>query len=172
MWVALLRGINVGGNRKLPMADLKAILTVAGCTDVVTYIQSGNAVFAHDAPEAKTLEGAIQKATGMAVPVVLRSASQLQAVIDDNPFDEPDPTKLHVGFLAGAPAEGAAAALAAAAASLPTDREKFALIGDHLYLHLPDGMGRAKLPLSLGVLKTPVTVRNWRTVLKLAALAQ
>jgi uncharacterized protein (DUF1697 family) len=171
MWVALLRGINVGGNRKLPMADLKAILTEAGCADVVTYVQSGNAVFTHDAPDAQALEAAIEKATGWAVPVILRSATELGRVIADNPFDDPDPTKVHVGFLAGQPREGAEAAFAAVVAPFPGNQERFALIGNHLYLHLPEGLGRAKLPPALGVWKTPITVRNWRTVTKLAELA-
>jgi uncharacterized protein (DUF1697 family) len=171
MWVALLRGINVGGNRKLPMADLKVILTGAGCSDVVTYIQSGNVVFSHQAPDAQALEAAIEKATGMAVPVILRSSADLARVIEDNPFDEPDPTRLHVGFLAGQPKEGAEAAFAAVVAPFPDNQERFALIGDHLYLHLPEGLGRAKLPQALGVWKTPITVRNWRTVIKLAELA-
>ncbi len=174
MWVALLRGVNVGGHAKLPMADLKRALEAAGCRGVVTYLQSGNAVFEHaafglDGPDAAALGRAIEEVTGMAVPVLIRSGAQLRAVIEGNPFDEPDPTKLHVGFLAGPPAPGAAAAFAAAPP--PGSGEAFALEGDHLYLHLPDGAGRSRLLGRLGVWGTPVTVRNWRTLTRLAQLA-
>src|ERR1700677_3262694 len=105
-YLALLRGINVGGKHKLPMKDLAALLEGLGCSRVRTYIQSGNAVF--EAPAAvaaglpRGLHAAILKKAGFEAPVVLRSAAQIAAVLKANPFlaKNLDPEHLHVGFLA------------------------------------------------------------------------
>lgn len=170
-WIALLRGINVGGARKLPMADLRAILADAGCADVTTYIQSGNAVFTHaarSAPKLETdLEQAIEAATGLHVPVRLRSAAQLAAVVRGNPFPGVEPTKLVVLFLKDKPDPAALRSIDANAFA----PEAFVARGREIYLHLPNGQGRAKLPQALGRIKTPATARNWQTVMKLLDLA-
>ena len=170
--MALLRGINVGGNRKVPMADLRALVEAAGGTDVQTYIQSGNVVFEHaqltDDTLRDELEQRLEAAFGFTVPVILRRAGAWDAVLKGNPFPDDDPTRLHVSFLRDEPARGATDGI---------DRERFApeefaLHGREVYLYLPDGLGRAKLPAALTrVIGTPDTARNWRTVLKLAALA-
>jgi uncharacterized protein (DUF1697 family) len=170
-WLALVRGINVGGNRKLPMADLRAVFAEAGATDVVTYIQSGNVVFEHAAraPEKLSAELAarIEAATGFAVPVMLRSARKWAEVVANNPYPGIDPTRLHVVSLASEPAPGALDGIDAPAFA----PEEFTPIGRELYLHLPDGMGRAKLPPALDrAVGVPGTARNWRTVLKLQEL--
>jgi len=169
--IALLRGINVGGSRKLPMADLRAIFAAAGYEDVTTYIQSGNVVFRHPkAAQAKVtaaLEARIEEATGMAVPVVLRTAAEMAAVVRDAPFEVADPTHLHVAFFAAPPAPEAIGGLDLAAFA----PEELVLSGRDLYLHLPNGMGRAKLPQLLGKVMATATARNWRTVTTLAELA-
>jgi uncharacterized protein (DUF1697 family) len=172
-YVALLRGINVGGKVKLPMADLRDLVTSIGGDDVQTYIQSGNVVFTHaarSAPKLTTeLERAIRDGTGFDVAVMLRTADELRAVVDGNPYDATDPTKVHVVFLSNAPGDRSLDRIDAARFA----PEEMTLRGRELYLHLPDGMGRAKLPTQLGKLGPAVsaTSRNWRTVLKLADLA-
>lgn len=172
--MALLRGINVGGRHKLPMAKLGAAFVAAGCGDVTTYIQSGNVVFTPPpsgsvagAGLVAHLERAVEEAAGFAVAVVVRTAADLRAVLATQPFDEDDPTKLHVCFLGSLPTAEALAAFGRAAAA----SEEFALIGLDLYLHLPAGLGRSKLATALDRLKVPVTARNWRTVTKLHDLA-
>ena len=173
-FIALLRAINVGGNRTISMADLREVLTAAGCENVTTYIQSGNVVFTHPGRSRDALAGALAKqietATGFAVPVVLRTADEWAAVVRDNPFGGGDPAKLHVAFLGGHPTAEAIAASEAIdpAAFAP---ETFVLRGREVYLHLPGGVGRAKLTAGLRPLLASATTRNWRTVLKLAELA-
>ena len=173
-YVALLRGINVGGNRVIKMADLREVFIAADADHVATYIQSGNVVFTHAARSEATLTAGLEKriaeAAGFPVPVVLRTAGQLARVIGDNPFPDADADHLHVTFLAARPL--ATAPNIDARAFAP---ERCAAVGRELYLHLPDGMGRSRL--AAAVLAKPKaigaggTTRNWRTVLKLNELA-
>ena len=167
--VALLRAVNVGG-RKLPMADLRALVESLGFSDVRTYIQSGNVVFTSPrAPKAELLEAAIEERFGLAVDVILRSSAQLERALAQDPFPDADRARVHVGFMASKPG-------AAVVAGIDTDSfapEAFAVVGTELYLHLPNGMGRTKLPdYVLRRLKVPTTLRNWRTVTQLAELAK
>jgi uncharacterized protein (DUF1697 family) len=173
-YVALLRGVNVGGNRMIKMADLREVFIAADAEDVTTYIQSGNVVFTHAARSEPTLaaelEKRIAKAAGFPVPVVLRTAGQLARVIEDSPFPEADADHLHVAFLAARPPANALTIDTRAFAP-----ERYAAVGRELYLYLPNGMGRSKL--AAAVLAKPKaigaggTARNWRTVLKLNELA-
>ena len=168
--VALLRGINVGGNNMVPMADLRAIFESLGCADVVTYIQSGNVVFARDTEVVpQEVEDALEERIGVRIVVVLRSAAALQRVVAGVPFADADVTKLHVGFMAHDPDPDRVA-------NLETERflpEQFAVVGRELYLYLPVGMGQTKLPAYLDrQLKVPITVRNWNTVNKLVELCR
>ncbi len=166
--VALLRGINVGGKNKLPMADLVSLFSEAGCTDVCTYVQSGNVVFRALAAALPKLPGLlarrIEERFGLQVPVVLRSAEQFRRVVAENPFLEAgaDPARLHVAFLADLPTRSRAAALDAERS--PGDA--FELRGRELYLHLPNGVARTRLTNAYfdTVLATTSTLRNWRTV--------
>jgi uncharacterized protein (DUF1697 family) len=173
--IALLRGINVGGNHRLPMAGLVAIIEAAGGRDVRTYIQSGNAVFdaGADRPAAAlaaAIRDGIDAAHGFAPHVLVRDAEHLRRVVECNPFPDAaaDPRSLHVYFLDATPAHPDLDGLAA----LAGDREAFVLDGDTWYLHVPDGLGRSKLAAGaerrLGV---AATARNWATVTALAALA-
>ncbi|MCA1657443.1 MAG: DUF1697 domain-containing protein, partial [Actinobacteria bacterium] len=109
----------------------------------------------------------IEAQTGFAVAVVLRTAAELASVVRDNPFRGVERTQLHVTFLSNDPPAGALDSVDAAAYA----PEEFALVGRQIYLHLPNGMARTKLPKALDVFSTSVTTRNWRTVLKLAELA-
>ncbi len=169
-FVALLRGINVGGRRSVPMAGLRDLFAEAGARDVRTYIQSGNVVFGHTkAADAlrHDLERRIEAATGHEVTVVLRTARQLATVVAHNPFPDAKPSTLHVGFLNDRPAKAAITAVDPARFA----PEAMVVVGRELYLHLPNGMGRAKLPPALAKLRTPITVRNWKTVTTLADMA-
>ena len=169
-YIALLRGINVGGHHKVNMAELREVVTQAGGEHVKTYIQSGNVVFSHNASAKKLvtlLESAISQATGFGVPVVLRTAAQMADVIAKNPFVAPDSNHLHVSFFEERPDPQAFVTIDAE----QFDPEGFTVVGRELYLYLPNGMGRAKLPVALGRIKGPAsTTRNWRTVTKLAEL--
>lgn len=170
-YVALLRGINVGGRRKLLMRDLTAIFVTAGCEDVRTYIQSGNVVF-EAAPAladglSKRLAAAIAESHGFQVPVVIRTAEDLDRIVRGNPFlaAGADPAKLHVGFLAAAPEP-------ARIARLDPDRsppDAFEVRDREVYLHFPAGVARSKLDNAYfdRTLNTVCTIRNWRTVGKL-----
>ena len=169
-YVALLRGINVGGRNKLPMADLRDAFTAAGCTGVRTYIQSGNVVFeaaldlAGRVPEIVTR--AISQRVGISTAVVVRSGSELQQVATSNPFDTSgDPRFLQVAFLEGTP-DAEAVALLDPERSPP---DVFAVRGCNVYLHYPNGTARSKLTNEYLArqLQTASTMRNWRTVLAL-----
>lgn len=167
-YAALLRGINVGGHNKVPMSELRAVVDSLGHTDVTTYIQSGNVVFTSTKNVTPaTLERAIKNEFGFDITVVLRTRAELQRVVKDNPFARADLKTVHVGFMASKPS-------AAAVRDLDTDQfapDEFAIKGTNLYLHVPNGMGRTKLPPYLDrKLKVPTTVRNWNTVLKLLEL--
>ncbi len=173
--VALLRGINVGGKHKLPMAELARIFDELGCSEVRTYIQSGNVVYLAEAALAARVPAlvaaALEAQRGFAVPVVGRSAAELAAVAAGNPFlaEGADPATLHVAFLAAAPR-------AAAIAALDPDRsppDRFHLVGRELYLCLPNGVARSKLTNDYldRTLGTTSTIRNWKTVLALVELA-
>jgi uncharacterized protein (DUF1697 family) len=170
-YVALLRGINVGGNRKIRMADLRDVFTEAGCGDVATYIQSGNVVFTHDASDeqqlARKLERQIEAATGFAVPVMLRTDRELQAVLAANPFGDLEHTKLHIVFLATKPTARDAKAFDASRFA----PEDYRVVGREVFLNLPDGIGRAKLPPALPLIRGG-TARNWRTVQTLADMTR
>lgn len=173
-YVALLRGINVGGKNMLPMKELAEIFATAGCTDVVTYIQSGNVVFCAEDRMAKELGAAISKQLlerfGLKVPVVLRSAAELHAVIRGNPFLKAGVAEdaMHVSFLADRPSADLVAGLDAAR-SVP---DEFAVVGRDIYLNLLNGVAKTKLTNAYfdSKLKTVSTMRNWRTVLKLAEM--
>ncbi len=169
--VALLRGINVGGKHKLPMKQLVEIFEDLGCTEVTTYIQSGNVVFRAGVTPARqipdTVSGEIARRFGYQVPVVLRRPSGLREVLARNPFLKAgtDTKILHVGFLATRPS-------AAKVRSLDPDRsppDTFAIHGGEIYLRCPNGMARTKLTNQYfdTRLETICTIRNWATVRKL-----
>ncbi len=171
--IALLRGINVGGNNKIPMKDLSALFTSLGCRDVKTLIQSGNVVFEQGKMSgfAEKVSAAINEEFGHTVPVILRTAEQLGAVIAGNPWlKRKKPLEsLHVGFLSTTPEKALVAALDPKRS--PTD--EFIVVGSEIYFHFPNGLGNSKITSAWldSKLKTVCTVRNWNTVLKLHALS-
>ncbi len=161
-WVALLRGINVGGHHRVPMSELRAVVEGLGYRDVATYVQSGNVVFAADESPlgvAETLEAALRERFGFEIPVIVRDLAAFARIAARHPFEdrESDRARLHVFFLAGDPD-------AAKVASWHPERfapDEVRIQGREVYAHLPNGMGRSKLSVELG---TPATARNWRTV--------
>lgn len=171
-FVALLRGINVGGHRKVRMEDLRAWVADAGARDVATYIQSGNVVFTHPARSGRTLgadlAAAIAKASKLDVDVIVRTADEWAQVIERQPFAGAAAEHLHVAFLGAAPPADALGALDAARFA----PEACQLVGRELYLYLPNGMGRSKLAAAIARPKAlaAATARNWRTVLQLDAM--
>jgi uncharacterized protein (DUF1697 family) len=170
-YVALLRGVNVGGHNRVPMPALRATCESIGCTEVATYIQSGNVILTSSLAAEKLrteLESAIAEQIGVTTAVMVRTHAELADVVSGNPFPDADPGHLHVAFLAEVPA----AAQAEALAGLEQPPEELALRGTELYFRLPNGIGRAKLPALAGrKLKVGATVRNWRTVLKLTEMS-
>ena len=172
---ALLRGINVGGKNMLPMKDLAAMFTNAGCASVSTYIQSGNVVFEASPALARRIPALIERAIsdrfGYQVPVLTRTGAALRGIVRGNPFLEAgaDIGTLHVAILADAPA-------AAKVKALDPDRsppDEFAVRGREIYLQCPNGFARTRLTNAYfdSKLGTISTVRNWKTVEALLELA-
>lgn len=173
-YVGLLRGVNVGGKNKLPMAKLQQIFEDAGCREVETYIQSGNVVFVASEARARRVPAAVRRAIadafGYEVPVVTRASAELRKVIRANPFvrEGVDPKALHVAFLADKPT-------AAEAKALDPDRsprDRFIVRGREIFLCLPNGVARSKLTNAYldSMLGTTSTLRNWKTVLRLVEM--
>ena len=172
-WIALFRGINVGGHHRLSMAGLKALLTGLGFTHIRTYIQSGNVVFEGPGP-ARDLEARIGAAVaasyGFSPRVLCLTPDELTEVITSNPYPEAavEPKSLHVSFLSTTPDSPDLSALEEVRAS----SERFELIHRAFYLHAPDGIARSRLAQRVEVvLGVPATSRNWRTVSKIQELA-
>jgi uncharacterized protein (DUF1697 family) len=172
----LLRGVNVGGHNRVPMADLRALLAGLGCEDVVTYLQSGNAVCRSGSLAeqlASATEGAIEAELGVTVRVVPRSSAQWAATVAGNPLLDldDDPKRLHVAFLDAVPDPDRVDALVTESEGLAPER--LAVSGPDVYLHTPAGYHQAKLTNAFleRRLGRVGTARNWRTVLALADLA-
>lgn len=167
-YIALFRGINVGGNHILPMKELVSMLEGLGLKNVRTYIQSGNAVFqskaANTAQLSTKISAAIQKSHGFAPQVFLLGASALRETIKANPFPEAEGSTLHFNFLDDVPPAPDNSGIEKFRAA----SERYKLIGNVFYLHAPDGIGRSKLAAKLErLLGVPMTSRNWNTVRKL-----
>ena len=176
LYVALLRGINVGGKNKLPMKDLAALFVGVGATDVSTYIQSGNVIFRARPAIARSIVAAvtagIAQQFGHRVPVVLRTAEELADAIEHNPYiaQGVDESALHLLFLADNPtAEGLAKLDPVRSAP-----DEYIVRGRDVYFNLKTGAADTKLTNAYfdSRLATVSTGRNWRTVLKLRELTQ
>ena len=165
-YVALLRAINVGGTGKLAMADLRALCDRCGFRNVATYIQSGNVVFESKLSAARVkqkLEQALAQKMGKPVGVLIRTAEELLAVVDKNPFPEAAPNRVLILFLDVPPPPDAVRDT-----PIP-GREQLALHGRELFIHYPDGMGKSKLKVPL---QKTGTGRNLNTARKLVSMLQ
>jgi len=172
-YAALLRGVNVGGHHKVPMARLRELAGELGYDDVATYVQSGNLVLS-SAEKANAVERqlsqALEREFGFAVPVVVRNRAQLAAVIKRDELGDiaDDDAKRAVTFLSATPKPASVKALDADE-FLP---ERFSIVGQELYLWCPNGLGRSKLATAPWERRLGVsgTTRNWRTVRTLLAM--
>ncbi|MBL8124231.1 MAG: DUF1697 domain-containing protein [Pyrinomonadaceae bacterium] len=173
-YVALLRGINVGGNTMIKMAELKKSFESLGLENVVTYVNSGNLAFDSKKTAEKTLvrklEGVIDKDFGKQLPVMVREQKEIPKIIAANPYagEFESHKEMHVLFLReDIPKDKMQQLLDAA-----PDGERYYAIGRELYCHLPNGVIDSLLGRSFveKKLKLAVTGRNWRTVEKLAEL--
>jgi uncharacterized protein (DUF1697 family) len=170
-YITMLRGINVGGQKKTSMTELKGLYESLGLKNVRTYIQSGNVIFesaAADPLELKTrIERGIKETFGYETAVFIRTRDDFQRLIKKTPYSKKDPGKRHVTFLSDIPR------------SIPLDEierikdtsEEFAIAGREIYLFLPNGSGNTKLSNAFFEKKLNVgaTTRNWNTVLALYA---
>lgn len=166
MYIALLRGVNVGGTGKLPMADLRSIAEEIGFKDVRTYIQSGNLVFTSaSTPSAvkSALEQRLERYANKPVGVLLRTTQEMQEVFEHNPFPDAEPNKVGVLFLNDAPPADTVET------ARGRDDEDVELGEKEIYVHFRSGMGRSKLRLGA---MSEGTVRNLNSVAKLVRMAQ
>jgi uncharacterized protein (DUF1697 family) len=174
-YVALLRGINVGGNKMVAMADLRAALVDMGFADVKTVLQSGNVVLRGRVKTPAALEALLEteigRRLGVSADFHVRTAGEWRGVIDANPFRDAavkDPSHLLVTFFKAPLDPRKVTALQGAI----TGREAVRCDGRHLYMTFPDGIGDSKATVLAGkMLGAWGTSRNWNTVMKLAALA-
>jgi len=175
-YIALLRGINVSGQKLVKMADLQAHFESFGATQVRTYIQSGNVVFEHrvktSAPLRRDLEKHLAAKLGYAVPTLVKSTKEFAAIADANPYDANLPElrkRMYVCFFEKAPASDAIKGIL----PLTTDDERLMVKGDAGYACYTNGLGRAKLTSNVIERKLGIaTLRNWNTVNALLELAQ
>lgn len=175
-YVTMLRGINVSGQNKVRMEDLRALYQALGYVHVASYIQSGNVIFTSPSDQptelASEIERQIQREFGLQVAVVIRSKEDLARVIESNPFLPlgADLSKLHVTFLSGV----AGPTLTEKIQVPGAEADEFRILGREIYLHCPGGYGQTKLNNTFWErrLRVPATTRNWNTVTKLLQLAQ
>jgi uncharacterized protein (DUF1697 family) len=174
-WIALFRGINVGGNKVLPMLAMAGLIGQLGGTGVKTCGQSGNVVFcgggSNAAALSKRIESAVLKNHGFAPRVVLLTRTDLENAANANPFREAEaePKTLHLAFLAEQPKQPDLAGLDA----LKGEGEAYVLDGRVFYLHTPGGFGQSRLAERYErLLGASATARNWNTVMKLRDMAQ
>lgn len=175
-YIALLRGINVGGHNRLPMAGLRETCAELGWTEVRTFIQSGNVVF-DAAGKPPALEGALETAIaarfGFAPAVIIRSAAQLKSLAEANPLPKEsakEPNRVLVGLAKEKPKAGAAEEIGSKARA----GERVVAAGGALWFHYPAGVGTSKLTPALidRAAGSPVTARNWRTMTKLIEMLE
>lgn len=172
-FIALIRGINVGGHKQVKMADVKTMCEKLGLSDVRTHLQSGNVVFRTSRSDRAKLAVELQKGLGVEARVILRTAAELRKAIEANPMPEAaktTPSGFIVMFLDEKPPAKAMQALRDAYSG----PEELQLHGTELYIHYTDGMGRSKLTNALIERKLGVagTARNWNTVTKLLEMAE
>ena len=175
IYISILRGINVSGQKKIIMADLKGLYENLGFQDVQTYIQSGNVIFKSPKTEKSILKNKIEtkisKQYGFSVPVQVLELQKLNKVFANNPFvnkRNEDISKLHVTFLEEVPE----AEIRSEIMNIQSTSDEFIISGKVIYVFCPNGYGRTKLNNTFfeKKLKTSATTRNWKTISKLVEL--
>ncbi len=173
-YIALLRGINVGGHRKVPMVKLRKLLADSGFENVTTYIQSGNVVFQTDNENLRELEKKIHETIlvnfGFEVSVIVRNRRQLQKIFNDCPFSEQKKNDSYFAMFSKIPETN----LVKEASKKTYENEEYEIINDCLYLYCANGYGKAKFSLNYFEKKLNIsaTSRNYKTMLKLLSLSQ
>lgn len=174
IFISLLRGINVSGQKKIKMADLKVLYEHLGLANVITYIQSGNVIFESERKAenlVKLIETAIEKEYEFDVPIQVVAIDEMITIANNNPYlPNDDISKLHLTLLEEAPDVQYLNKLVVD----PKSDDEFKLIGRAIYLKCPNGYGRTKLTNTFfeSKLKAKATTRNWKTVLKVIELTQ
>ncbi len=176
-FISILRGINVGGQRKILMADLKTLYEEQGFGKIITYIQSGNVIFQAsermtDKEAATKIESAIKEKFSCDVAVIVRTVEETENIISSNPFfenKELDATKFHVTLLSEIPDEVNLISIG----KYDYSPDKFKIHGKDVYLYCPAGYGRTRLSNTFfeNKLKVKATTRNWNTITKLFEIA-
>jgi len=176
-YISLLRGINVSGQKKIKMADLKSLYEDLGYHSVITYIQSGNVIFETGEKDKASIqmkiESAIKTSFKFEVPVILRTTNELKKIIKQNPFEvkdlSADGSKVLVSLLSGKPEKPKVIEIKKFAA----DAESLESKGMEIYLHCPNGYGKSKLSNAFVETKLGLsaTTRNWKTIIKLSELS-
>lgn len=172
-YIALLRGINVGGHKKVRMAELRELLTKSGLENVKTYIQSGNVIFQSSNKNSKDLEDTIQnsilKHFGFNVPVLVKTRDELTTVFNNSPFDEDKKVESYFVLLSEIPDKE----LVAEVSQKTYPDDAYEIINNCIYLFCAKGYGRAKFNLSYFEKKLNVnaTARNYKTMVKLLSLS-
>lgn len=175
-FIALLRGINVSGRNMIPMPELRSVCGDLGWKDVQSYIQSGNLVFKAESTSAKLeteLERAIERRFGLSISIIVRAAAVWPDYIQDNPYPDvcqSEPNFVMLALSKAAPKPDAVEKLQERAVG----GERIIQIRDALWLHYAAGVAKSKLSPALldRLVGSPVTTRNWRTVLKLHGMIQ
>jgi len=179
IYIALLRGVNVGGKNKIKMARLRHTLEAMGISRVQTYIQSGNILFesnGEEEPLQKQIEKIIEKEFGFVVSVVLRTATELEKIIWNCPFPEKDMYEaktsaigesLYVALMPESLSQKSIERLS----RYKIEQETYQIEGREIYLLFHHSIRNSKLGSNLQKLGIPVTIRNWKTLNKLATIA-
>lgn len=175
-FIVLLRGINVSGRNKIPMRELCSLCTELGWQDVQSYIQSGNLVLKADATPAALeteLESAIERRFSLSISIIVRKASVWPDYVQGNPYPDEskrEPNLVMLALSKAPPKPDAVAKLQERA----VNSERIVQVGDALWIHYAAGVAKSKLSPALfdRLVGSPVTARNWRTVLKLQEMAR
>lgn len=172
-YIVLLKGINVGGHKKVPMAKLRQILTDSGFEKVRTYIQSGNIILQTEGKNISKIEESISKAIlnhfGFEVSVLVKTRKDLQRIFDDSPFSEDKKKASYFMMLHDMPSK----ALVKEASEKIYEDEEYEIINDCIYYFYEKGLGKAKFNVNYFELKfnTFATARNYNTMVKLLSLS-
>jgi uncharacterized protein (DUF1697 family) len=172
-YIALLRGINVSGQKKIPMVELRACLKDSGFENIETYIQSGNVIFESDNSDVKILADKMQEAIkntfGFEVPVLVIGQNVYQEIISSNPFlgKSEDTKPLYAGFLFDSPQNDRVTELK----NSDTGNDKYIISESHIFMKYAEGIGKSKMDNNFfeKKLKVRMTTRNWNTIMKLAS---
>ena len=174
IYIALLRGINVGGHNIIKMADLKQLMGTMGLNNTQTYIQSGNIVFESDMESdelSQQIEQRIKDTFGFSVPVILRTSKEWEKMIDNCPYPIEtlaDGESVHLTFLSETPSQEALSKLQ----NFQRGVDQYAVQDKVIYLFLRQNFRESKLPVQLQKLGVTATIRNWKTTMKLAVMSK